>query len=300
MYLWIDRFIRSHKTVAIAFLVALLLIIAAFAVKNSYSVGSCQKQASISFVDESGGRDYQFRAVTTSENSFFKTYVTNIAKYFFVKFDEIAQCQGNLNSDPQINLVFVYRPMYLIRERTAPFDFDQTQARNTKYLDSPWVKLTITRSPKLMVRAAFFWNERQFLFDQAVLSGASPSPTALLLPLDNKVYWKFHGDYAGNDYATLSASKEVRAAVFADLAKRLPADLMWLFLHSGGFDGNMDAERAKDKILEQLVGQYIDLTKALLNRRFESIQIEQHYSSILNLKHVFDLDRYRIGDIRYH
>jgi hypothetical protein len=299
IYSYITRFIRSHKTVAIAFFVALLLIIS-FAVKSSYSDGSCQKQASISFIDESGGRDYQFRAVTTSENSFFKTYVTNISKYFLVKFDEIAQCQGNLNSDPQIDLAFVYRPMYLIRERTAPFDFERTQARNTKYLDSPWVKLTITRSPKLIVKAAFFWNERQFPFDQAVLSGASPSPTAPLLPLDHSTYMKFRGEYTSKHEATLSESHEIRAAVFANLANRLPADLMWLFSHSRNFDGNLLDEWAMNKAIEQQVEPYIKLTKELLNRRFESMQIEQRYSSILDLKDVFDLDKYRIDEIRYH
>jgi hypothetical protein len=86
--------------------------------------------------------------------------------------------------------------------------------------------------------------------------------------------------------------------VLADLAKRLPVDLMWLFLHSGNFDGNIEAEWAKNKAIEQRLEQYTDLTKELLNRRFASLQTDQRYSSILNLKDILKIDTYRINRIR--
>ena len=301
MYLWIDRFIRSNKTVVIAFVVASILIVA-FAVKSSYSVGSCQKQASIRIIDETGGRDPKTRYIYPSPDrrvdSPFYNYVTKISKHLFLKIDEIEKCKGDKISDPQIELAFVYRP--LISRQIQPFNFDLKKSNDTKYIDSPWLKLTMTKSTKLVVRAAFIWNERQFLFDQAVLSGARASPTETLLPIDRIIYTKFLRDYSVNDDATLSASKEVRAAVLTDLAKRIPADLMWLFLHSGKLDGLRLDEMGMDRAIEQQVDRYIDLTKALLNRRFESIQTEQRYSSILNLKQLFDLDRYRIGRIRYY
>jgi hypothetical protein len=300
IYLRIDRFIRSHKTVAIAFFVALLLIIA-FVVKSSYSVGSCQKQASISFIDESGGRDSKFRAITTSDNSSFKTYVTNISKYFFVKIDEIAQCQGNLNSDPEIKLVFVYRPLYTIRKyQTASFNFEWTETHDNKYLDSPWIKLTLTKSPKLIVHAAFIWNERQFLLDQALMSGASALQTSPLLPLDSSVYYKFLGSYTNMSNATLGSPKESQAAAIAELSKRVPTDIMWLFLHSGNFDGQVAAEFDMDKAIEQRAEQYTELTKELLDYRFISLQTEQSYDSVLDLKSVFNLDKYRLDRIKLH
>jgi hypothetical protein len=304
MYLWIDRFIRSHKTVAIAFLVALLLIIA-FAVKSSYSVGSCQKQASIRIIDETGGRDPKTRYIYPSPDrrvdSPFYNYVTKISKHLFLKIDEIEKCKGDKISDPQIELAFVYRP--LISRQIQPFNFDLKKSNDTKYIDSPWLKLTMTKSPKLVVRAAFIWNERQFLFDQAVLSGARASPTETLLPIDKSIYRRFSWDYSSKEDLRFpkSESEEVRAAILTDLAKRIPADLMWLFIHSRWWhSGGLLGEMGMDRAIEQQVDRYIDLTKALLNRRFESIQIEQHYSSILNLKQLFDLDRYRIGRIRYY
>jgi hypothetical protein len=287
--------IRSLRMSAIIFVTALFII--AFAVKSSSSVGSCQKQAAIRIIDEAGGRTLPARSINTSEDSPFKKYVTNISKHFFLKVDEIEKCQGDTISDPQIELVFVYRP--LISYRVQPFNFDMKKSADTKYLDSPWVKLTITRSPKLIVRAAFIWNERQFLFDQAVLSGPSVSPDVPLLPISRSTYMKFLGSYSGKWEATLSESKEVKAAIFTNLAKRLPADLMWLFSHSGNFDGNLLAEWAMDKAIEQQVEPHINLTKEILNRRFESMEMKQRYSSILDLKDAFDLDQYRIDKIRY-
>jgi hypothetical protein len=291
---------RSLKSIGIVLVTAVLIIV--FAVKSSYSVGSCQKQASIRIIDEVGGGESKIRYIhpstDTSVDSPFHNYVAAISNHFFLKIDEIGKCKGITSSDPQIELVFVYRP--LISHHIKPFNFDLKKSNDTNYLDSPWVKLMTTRSPRLIVRAAFIWNERQFLLDQAVLSGARASPTEPLMPINRSIYSRFLGDYAIKVDATLSASREVKAAVFTDLAKRLPVDLMWLFLHSRNFDGNILAEWAMDKAIEQQVEQHIDLTKELLNRRFESTQVEQRYSSILDLKDAFDLDRYRIDKIRYH
>jgi uncharacterized membrane protein len=55
----IARIIRSRKIFVIGLVTALLII--AFAVISFYSVGSCQKQASIRIVDETGGKDYKIR-----------------------------------------------------------------------------------------------------------------------------------------------------------------------------------------------------------------------------------------------
>jgi hypothetical protein len=301
MYLWIDRFIRSHKTISIAFVVA-LLIIGTVAVKNAYSVGSCQQQASIKLIDESGGKDYKFKFTPTSPStqvdSPFHNYVADVSKHFFLKIDEIGKCQGDTSSDPQIELIFVYRP--LISRQIQPFNFDLKTSNDTKYIDSPWLKLTMTKSPKLVVRAAFIWNERQFLLDQALMSGASASPIAPPLPLDSSVYYKFLGAYTNMSNATLGSSRDIQAAAIAELSKRVPTDIMWLFLHSGNFDGQVAAEFDMDKAIEQRAEQYTELTKELLNYRFGSLQTEQRYDSVLDLKDVFKIDKYRLDQIRLH
>jgi hypothetical protein len=284
---------RSHKTFAIGLVTALLII--ALAVKSSYSVGSCQKQASIRIVDETGGKDYKIRhtwiRTDARVDSPFYNYVNDISKHFFLKIDEIEKCKGDVSSDPQIELVFVYRP--LISYQIEPFNFDLKKSNDIKYLDSPWVKLTIARSPKLIVRAAFIWNERQFLFDQALLSGARASPNVTLLPIDRSNYVKFLGDYSDKWGRTLSASKKVQAAVRADLANRLPADLMWLY--SGSFYSEFTPEWAMDRAIERRAEQYTDLTKELLNYRFGSLQTEQRYDTVLDLKNVFKIDNYQLG-----
>jgi cell wall assembly regulator SMI1 len=137
------------------------------------------------------------------------------------------------------------------------------------------------------------------MFDQAVLSGANVSSTVPLLPLDRTSYWKFYRDYKEKDRLTLGATKQVVTSVLADLGNRMPADILWLFVHSPGFDGNLDTETALIRATEQQLDRYIFLTKQLLNRRLESKQIEQHYSSILDLKDTLDLDKYRIDRIKY-
>jgi hypothetical protein len=296
---WIARIIR-RKTFVIGLATVLLIII--FAVKSYYSVGSCHNQASIKTIDETGGKDYFVRfSMDSNSNTIdspFYTYTLAISKHILLKIDEIEKCTGKTDRDPQIELVFVYRPLYE-RWTSIPFTLELPKFKNTRYLDSPWVKLTITRSPKLKVRAVFIWNQRQFMFDQAVLSGAQVSSTMPLLPLDLTSYWKFYRDYKEKDRLTLGATKQVVTAVLADLAKRIPADILWLFSHSSGFDGNLDAETALIRANKQQLEQYIFLTKQLLDRRLESKQIEQHYASILDLKDILDLDKYRIDRIKY-
>jgi hypothetical protein len=300
MYLWIDRLIRSRKTVAIGIVTAILVI--AFAVTNVYSEGSCHSQASIKTIDETGGKDSLVRFSKDSNHntidSPFYTYTLAISKYLLLKIDEIEKCTGKTDRDPQIELAFVYRPLY-DRWTITPFTFDLPKFKNTRYLDSPWVKLTITKTPKLKVRAVFIWNQRQFMFDQAILSGAQISSTLPLLPLERNSYRKFYNDYKEKDRLTLGATKQVTDSVLADLANHMPADILWLFVHSWSFDGNLDAETPLQRATEQQLEQYIFLTKQLINRRLDSKQIAQHYSSILDLKDMLDLDKYRIDRIKY-
>jgi hypothetical protein len=301
----IARIIRSRKTFVIGLVTALLII--AFAVKTTYSEGSCQKQSSIKIIDETGGNDSQIAFTGNGEVSPFKNYVTTMSKYTFNKIDEIGQCKGDLNSDPQVELIFVYRP--LISSGIVPFDFKQMKSNNTLYLNSPWVKLMITRSPKILVRAAFIWNQRQFLFDQAVLDGRYATDNVHLLPLDIRILGHFQPSNkniysmidsfeSSKEYAQFHSSKENKANAIASLSKRYPADFIWLLLHSGNFDGKLLYSMTMYQVVSQQLGSYIDLTKALLNRRFVSLQAEQHYQSILDLKDAIDINKYRIDKIQ--
>jgi hypothetical protein len=310
---WIDRVIRRHRA-AIIILVTTLLIISislygryANAANNIYSARSCQKQTSIRIIDESGGNALFPRSNSSSEDPPFKKYVDTISKHVFDKIDEMV---GLSSCDIEVDLFFVYRP--LISEGIAPFNFKQIKAKNTKHLDSPWVKLSITNSPSLVIRAAFIWNERQFLLDQVLMSGELVSLKKPLLPFSRNIFERYGDDYANSVMRPLPEEKtslsqdeiyqqslEREAAAQVRLSKRLPADLLWMFRKGwqstrGGLFPDIGA---LDDTIERVMDKYVDLTKILLNGRFESPIIVQKYLSILNLKDIFNINKYQINSL---
>jgi hypothetical protein len=291
--------IRSHKTIALIFIASLLINV--LAIESTYSQQSCPKvQTSIQIIDETGGRQISGTSVDTLQDSPFKNYVTTISKHVSAKIDEISQCHGDLKSSPEVKLFFVYRP--LVKSTTAPivapFDLERTQSNDARYLDSPWVKLTFSRSPRLVVRAVFLWNERQFLFDQALMSGIRASPTNPLLPIDEPIFKQFIEDYT--DSVLLVPSPEAESVGLASISKRLPPEIFWLFRNAwqstrGPFSG-MVAGALNSAVTQGGIG-YIDLTKTLVDQFFASETTEIRYESVLDLKDIFTLDRYRVNNL---
>ena len=55
-----------------------------------------------------------------------------------------------------------------------------------------------------------------------------------------------------------------------------------------------------EKAIEQRLEQYTNLTKELLNHRFRFLQTEQRYNSVIDLKDVFNIDKYRLERIRLY
>jgi hypothetical protein len=291
--------IRSYKTIAIIFIA--LLLINVLAMKSTYSKQPCQKvQTSIQIIDESDGRRLSGTSVATLEDSPFKNYVTTISKHVSAKIDKIAQCHGDLKSSPEVKLFFVYRP--LVASTSAPigtpFNLERTQFNDTTHLDSPWVKLTFSRSPMLVVRAVFVWNERQFLLDQALMSGIRAPPTNSLVPIDDRLFGQFVQDYT--DSVLLAPSPEARSAAQASISKRLPPEILWLFRHAwqstrGPFFEAVDS--ALISAVERAASGYTDLTKTLVDQFFTSEKTEIRYESVLDLKDLFTLDQYRVNDL---
>ncbi|TAG74085.1 MAG: hypothetical protein EAZ23_07610, partial [Oscillatoriales cyanobacterium] len=80
--------IRSHKTIALIFIVSLLINV--LAIESTYSQQSCPKvQTSIQIIDETGGRQISgTSSVDTLQESHFKNYVTTISKHISAKIDE--------------------------------------------------------------------------------------------------------------------------------------------------------------------------------------------------------------------
>jgi hypothetical protein len=267
----IDRIIDTHKTVIIGFVTALLIILLA---KNiMYLPGICPQQPSIHIIDES-----------KQSSHIIQRYVDAISQHFSTKMNQLGKCY-------YAELFFVYRP--LVSAGVEPFSLELTKYDDTKSLDSPWVKLTLTNSYKPIARAVFFWNERQFLLDQALMSGESTDFTKPLLPIDIDILRNFKKDYESSldvVYSTpINSRQEQYNAAISNLSLRLPVDILWKFRnHGGGFSSIVN------DLINRLVSEYIDITETLLDRRFASIETEQRYQSILDLKDIFNINEYKI------
>jgi hypothetical protein len=285
--------VRGLKMITIVLVAALLIL--SIPLSGSYTnaadrtdfVKSCKKQTSIRIIDESDERAFYPIASGSLIDPPFKNYVNIVSKYAFDKIDEIDRT-GFCRVDAE--LTFVYRP--LISEGIVPFNFKPTKSKNTRYLDSPWVKLSINKSPKLIVRAVFIWNERQFLLDQALMAGVKVSLSKPLFPIDDNLYLRYGRDYTKS---VILARSEERANAQVSLEKRVPADLLWGFRNgSQGGRGGDFPDYPVNETVDLVFDKYVDITKALLNRRFTSERIEQNYPSVLTIKDICNTDLYRV------
>jgi len=291
--------IRSYKAIALIFIASLLINV--LAMKSTYSKQSCQKvQTSIQIIDEADGRQLSGTSIATLQDSPFKNYVTTLSEHVSAKIDEIAQCHEDLKSSPEVKLFFVYRP--LVRSTTAPtvapLNLEHTQSNGTRHLDSPWVKLTFNHLPMLVMRAVFLWDERQFLVDQALMSGIRGLPTKPLVPIDDRIFGQFVQDYT--DSVLLASSPEARSAAQASISKRLPPEILWLFRNVWQSTRGPFSEMVTsvfESTVERAASGYADLTKTLVDQFFTSAKTESRYESVLDLKDLFTLDHYQVNPL---
>lgn len=287
---------RAYGIFALVSLVFLLII--AIPVKSTYSIQSCQNiQTSIKIIDESGGKRLSGTSLATLENSPFKTYVTTVSKHISTKVKEMAQCQEGLKSQPKIELFFVFRPLVTSGQSSRiPFDLKREKSNPSRSLDSPWVKLTKSRSSQLGVTAVFVWNERQFLIDRSLMSGARASPAQQLVSIDDRTFEQFIQKYT--DSVLLAASPEARSTAQNNLSKSFPAEILWLFRRAwqstlAPFSTEVD-HALRATIQRGSIG-YTDITKALVDQFLGSTKTEIRYKSVLDLKDVFNISQYRIN-----
>lgn len=289
---------RDHSILAIVFFVFLLII--AIPVKSTYSMQSCQNiQTSIKIIDESGGKRLSGTSIATLENSPFKTYVTTVSKHISTKVKEMAQCQEGLKSQPKIELFFVFRPLVTsMQSPRTPFDLKREKSNLSRSLDSPWVKLTKSRSSQLALTAVFEWNERQFLIDRSLMSGARASPAKPLVSIDDRIFGQFVQDYT--DSVLLASSPENKAAAQIAISKRLPTDILWLFRNawqSTFAPFTTEVDHALRTTIQRGASGYTDITNALVDQFLGSTKTEIRYKSVLDLKDVFNIYKYRINQL---
>jgi hypothetical protein len=316
--------IFKRRLILITAVVALLIILLQSCflfrrdVNTSYLtiIGSCKQQTTIQIIDESNEGDIP-KEVFKARKKMFNQFATSISKHIFTKIDEMNLCNGSWINHPEAQLAFVYRPVVTSSKESRSVsnaDYSLTKLYNTRVLNTPWVKMTIDKSSKLVVRGVFFWNERQFLLDRAIVSRGIPISVQPLTPLSSKAFDLFFHDYLRSvlmvpgDHAISGyddnpyesghpPSQEAQATARINISKRVPADIVWLLSynhHSYGSMGQIsilgweltDSFKKWDK-------QYNELTKRLLDNRFTSTQVDQEYDNILDVKNIININDYR-------
>ncbi len=195
-------------------------------------------------------------------------------------------CLRHRSLEPAIDLLFVRLPLVSPgNDPLEPAPSIRTDGADIMCrLDSPWVKLAVWNSGPVLARAVFIWNERQFLQDQALLSGAGHPVTTVPSPLANRMFKQHARDYA--DYVLTSPPTPQTNAI---LAERIPADVLWLFRYSwqstrGPF--LYSAWGGMKTVLERAAGGHTKVVLGLINQCLASKAVEQRYENILQLNEI--------------
>lgn len=222
----------------------------------------------------------------TLEDSPFKHFVADVIQHL-----------AAVASSGDAELVFVHQPLTQTDcgSVAADFDADEKQTSGTSRLESPWVKLVLQGPANRLVCARFVWNERQFLLDQALLSGARGRHDTPLTPLSDRVFRQHAEDYARTVLG--ARSPEAVPEAVAAVSERIPPDLLWLFQHAWQSTRGPFVAFARSALKETITRAgpaYCAFVKALVDRRLASADAGQRFESVLDLADVVALDRYRI------
>jgi hypothetical protein len=253
--------IRPYKALfllLIVFLTSFLTVVLPAQGRSSRAI--CPNlQTSIRIIDESDnyysetydpGKSYAPGSKIANLRDPFKTYVKSVSQYVFTKVNRMTGCLQDAYSPHKVELFFVYRPMSASAAalKKKPFDLERLETHNIRSLESPWAKLTIRRSPNLLIRGMFIWNERQFVVDQATMSGTRIPFTQTLRPMNSDTFLKYVSDYVDSyiyiEYKLPKPRPETiqedrarlhreEAIALKNLEKRLPAEVFWLLSNSG-------------------------------------------------------------------
>ncbi|MCE2718531.1 MAG: hypothetical protein ACK6A9_17435 [Dolichospermum sp.] len=240
----------------------------------------------------------EVRSIKAVNDPYFNSFITSLTDYISAKFSGAGSCKDNSGEEPINRLIFVRLPLVTSgNDPLAPSpELDTSLPEITCHLDSPWLKLVIRHSHPPLIQGVFLWNERQFLWDQVLLSGQRPSLTQPLIPLSNRLFQQYAADYAGSEIMRSPSGENPQPSI----SKRIPADVLWLFRHSwqstrGPFSNI--AQSAMRKTVEQSANGYTNLTKTLVDQCFTSGKTEIRYKNVLDLQQIFSLDQYRINQL---
>lgn len=279
-------------------LLTMALLWTGVAAKEAQAAGDCSiPLAVIRIVDESTGAEISGEALPTLPDSLFKDFIIAITTHLASRLGPSTPGFPSGAGPADLSLLFISRPLIIpagaakVAQRPGP-----PRPPGAGHLDSPWVQLTIGRSPKSTLQAVFLWNERQVLLDQAQLAGATlpPGPQSL----SDQVFEHYVQDYA--DSVLLAPSPEERVRAQDSIGQRIPADILWLFRHawqSTFAPFSMEARHALGLTLKRAAPAYIALVEALVDRGLAQDLQEERYSTLRELQGIVDVSAYRLDSI---
>lgn len=190
------------------------------------------------------------------------------------------------------NLHFVRRPLIQNRQAEPIPSISGESDFNGCRISSPWVDFEFDNSEPHKVRGVIRWSQRQLLIDQALIAGDIQVADARVAVLSDAEFER---------YAQAYVDSEVHRKPNATLLDSpIPPDILWLFQKSwqstrGPF--SLGAMSAMDNLMERGAERYADLVVSLIDQCVSSGQGEFRYESVLDLKGVVPLDKYKIDSL---
>jgi len=231
----------------------------------------------------------------------YEKFVTELFNHIKTKLNNEPACEDESLDNPAISLTFVERhfPVYenewsqYKNDSELTFKTDPSSMNNFScQLSSPWLDMTIQRSPSLVVTAVFNFEDRQFLIDQTLLTYPNLAADFKRQPLTDNLYERYE-----NEYSTLHNSRRSYKTKMPSpaTAKSIPLDMLWLFDHTRSESAGI---YEINRLVRARYQGYAKIAKALVSHCFASGQYElQSFKTIYELEHFYKakaLNNYKI------
>ena len=151
---------------------------------------------------------------------------------------------------------------------------------------SPWIDIVFDRKPTPHLQATIRWNERQFLTDQAILSGEKNIPKGIPKPMMSRQRSNFLNIYSDSEQYGKPTKKFIE--------EKIPPDFLWMLRHSGSWEWR--TQNSTYMVVEKRAKSYTKIVTALIDQCFASKGKELRYGTILEMANLISLEPYRIKD----
>lgn len=206
-----------------------------------------------------GNPDLEWSTYVNSRSPYEK-FVVELVNHVKAILSNEAACKEGALDKPEISLIFVERqfPVYQ-GEQTLKVEPSLMNNFSCQLL-SPWLDMTIQRSPSFEVSAVFNFEDRQFLIDQALLTYPHLAATFEPVALTDHLYKHYEQEFF--------ALRGVKIGkVSPETIPHIPMDMLWLFIHTPKESAGIY------EILRLVQANYLGYTKiakALVSHSFAS------------------------------